>query len=212
MFGVIATSGILPWYYEEVSLIFVDGATKLEKVYGVLHPLYMIYLIGYFTAMVVCIIQSIKLKMIASQKHATLMAAIVFGNIAVWLVEKFIPWDFEFLSVSYLFSEVIFLGLYWMMQDYVRTDLLPEQEIVIEIKNSDMPIEEKTDMVISMLNPKEPLSAREREILGYVILNKRRREIAEQMYLSENTVKSYTRTLYTKLGVSSREEILDLIK
>jgi DNA-binding CsgD family transcriptional regulator len=99
-----------------------------------------------------------------------------------------------------------------MMQDYVRTDLLPEQEIVIEIKNSDMPIEEKTDMVISMLNPKEPLSAREREILGYVILNKRRREIAEQMYLSENTVKSYTRTLYTKLGVSSREEILDLIK
>ena len=31
MFAVIATSGILPWYYKEVELTFVDGAAKLEK-------------------------------------------------------------------------------------------------------------------------------------------------------------------------------------
>ena len=32
MFAVIATSGILPWYYKEVSLTFVDVAAKLKKV------------------------------------------------------------------------------------------------------------------------------------------------------------------------------------
>ena len=121
MFAMVATAGILPWYYKEVSLVFVDGAAKLEKEYGILHPVYLVYLLTYFVAMVVCIIQSIRKKMIASQRHAALLAVIVLGNIAVWLVEKFIPWNFEFLSISYLFSEIILLGIYWMMQTTMAT-------------------------------------------------------------------------------------------
>lgn len=50
MFAIIATSGILPWYYKEVSLVHVEGASKLNKVYGVLHPVYMVYLLIYFAA------------------------------------------------------------------------------------------------------------------------------------------------------------------
>ena len=52
MFLIIATVGFLPWYYKEVELVFVDGAAKLQKVYGVLHPLYLVYLIAYFAAMI----------------------------------------------------------------------------------------------------------------------------------------------------------------
>jgi DNA-binding CsgD family transcriptional regulator len=215
MFAVIATSGFLPWYYQEVSLIFVDGAAKLEKVYGVLHPTYLIYLLAYFSAMVACIVQSIRKKMMASQRHASLLAAIVFGNIAVWLVEKFIPWDFEFLSVSYLFSEIILLGLYWMMQDYVRSDLIPQpaQEVArpAPIDMATIPMEEKILKILSCLNPGEILATREREILELVLQNKKRKEIAEELCLSENTIKTYTRTLYGKVGVSSREELYALL-
>ena len=215
MFLVIATSGILPWYYKEVELVFVDGAAKLEKVYGVLHPTYMLYLLGYFFAMVACIVQSIRKKMIASQRHASLLAAIVFGNIAVWLVEKFIPWNFEFLSVSYLFSEIILLGLYWMMQDYVRSDLIPqpaaEAPRPVPIDIATMPMEEKILKVLSFLKPGEILATREREILELVLQNKKRKEIAEKLCLSENTIKTYTRTLYGKVGVSSREELYALL-
>ena len=117
MFLIVATVGILPWYYKEVELVFVDGAAKLKKVYGVLHPMYLVYLVGYFAAMVACIVQSIRKKMIASQRHASLIAAIVFGNIAVWFVEKFIPWDFEFLSVSYIISEIFLLGISLLLQE-----------------------------------------------------------------------------------------------
>ena len=215
MFAIVATSGILPWYYKEVSLTFVDGAAKLQKVYGVLHPTYLIYLLTYFSAMVVCIVQSIHKKMIASQRHAVLLAAIVLGNIAVWLVEKFIPWDFEFLSVSYLFSEIILLGLYWMMQDYVRVDLLPQptQESArpTPVDIATMPMEEKILKVLTFLTPGEILATREREILELVLRNKKRKEIAEELCLSENTIKTYTRTLYGKLGVSSREELYALL-
>ena len=215
MFLVIATSGILPWYYKEVELVFVDGAAKLKKVYGVLHPTYMLYLLGYFSAMVACIVQSIRKKMIASQRHAALLAAIVFGNIAVWLVEKFIPWNFEFLSVSYLFSEIILLGLYWMMQDYVRSDLIsqPVQEVPrpAPVDIATMPMEDKILKVLSFLKPGEMLAEREREVLELVLQNKKRKEIAEELCLSENTIKTYTRTLYGKVGVSSREELYALL-
>ena len=215
MFLIVATVGILPWYYKEVELVFVDGAAKLKKVYGVLHPMYLVYLVGYFAAMVACIVQSIRKKMIASQRHASLIAAIVFGNIAVWFVEKFIPWDFEFLSVSYIFSEIILLGLYWMMQDYVRVDLVPQptQEVArpTPVDIATMPMEEKILKILSFLKEGELLATREREILEMVLENKKRKEIADELCLSENTIKTYTRTLYGKLGVSSREELYALL-
>ena len=215
MFLIVATVGILPWYYKEVELVFVDGAAKLKKVYGVLHPMYLVYLVGYFTAMVACIVQSIRKKMIASQRHASLIAAIVFGNIAVWFVEKFIPWDFEFLSVSYIFSEIVLLGLYWMMQDYVRVDLVPQptQEVArpAPVDIATMPMEEKILKILSFLTPGEILATREREILELILQNKKRKEIADELCLSENTIKTYTRTLYGKVGVSSREELYALL-
>ena len=139
----------------------------------------------------------------------------MFGNIAVWLVEKFIPWDFEFLSVSYLFSEIILLGLYWMMQDYVRSDLVPkpveEAPRPVPIDIATMPTEEKILKILSYLKPGEMLSPREREILELILQNKKRKEIADGLCLSENTVKTYTRTLYGKVGVGSREELYALL-
>ena len=210
MFLIVATSGILPWYYKDVSLEFVDGAAKLVKVYGPLHPLYLIYLLSYFTAMVVCIFISIRKRMIASQRHASLIAAIVFGNIAVWLVEKFIPWDFEFLSVSYLFSEIVLLGLYWMMQDYVRSDLIPTTP-TMPVDIAAMSTEDKVLRLLCRLDEGEMLAPREREILELILEDKRRKEIASLLCLSENTIKTYTRSLYSKLKVSSREELYSLL-
>ena len=215
MFSIVCTTGFLPWYYKEVSLVFVDGAAKLKKVYGVLHPTYLVYLLLYFCAMICCIFVSRKKQLLASRKHAALMTAIVFGNILVWFVEKFIPWDFEFLSLSYLFSEIVFLGLYWMMDDYVRVDSIPTVQPEFKVPPIDlatMPMEDKILAVLSHLPDGNQLHPREREILEAILENKKRKDIAVDMNLSENTIKTYTRTLYGKLGVSSREELFHLIQ
>ena len=226
MFAIVATSGFLPWYYREVSLVFVGGTVKLKKVYGVLHPTYLVYLLSYFVTMIACIIYSMRKNRIASQKHAVLLATIVFGNIAVWFIEKFIPWDFEFLSVSYLFSEVILLGIYWMMEDYVPVEFAAKAQmqttsefvriaelarIAESVDIAAMPLEEKVLKVLSFLKEGEILAVREREILGMVLQNKKRKEIADELCLSENTIKTYTRTLYGKIGVGSREELFALL-
>ena len=213
MFLIVATSGILPWYYERVWIETVSGATKLVKEYGPLHPLYLLYILSYFVAMIITIIISIKKKKIASHKFSGLIVAVVCGNILVWLFEKFINWEFEFLSVTYISSEIILLLLYWMMQDYVRLDLIDEsgKRSSSPIDIATMPIEEKILKILSYLPSGEVLALREREILELVLKNKKRRDIADELCLSENTIKTYTRTLYSKLGVSSREELYSLL-
>jgi LuxR family maltose regulon positive regulatory protein len=51
---------------------------------------------------------------------------------------------------------------------------------------------------------RDPLTARETRVLRYLPTNLTTREIAEEMYVSVNTVKTHMRHLYEKLGVDRR--------
>jgi DNA-binding NarL/FixJ family response regulator len=72
-------------------------------------------------------------------------------------------------------------------------------------------MEVKIGRVLHFIKIGEQLVPREREILELILDNKKRKEIADKLCLSENTVKTYTRTLYSKLGVSSREELYSFL-
>ena len=52
----------------------------------------------------------------------------------------------------------------------------------------------------------EPLTPREREILGLLADGLTNREIADRLYLSQETIKWYNKQLYGKLGVSNRTQ------
>ena len=214
MFAIVASSGFLPLYYKSVELQMINGSATLKKEYGPFHSVYLFYLLGYFAAMIATIVISVRKKKIGSPKFAGFIAGVVCSNITVWLFEKFVSWEFEFLAVTYIISELLLLLVYWMMQDYVRRDLIPQPSQSVRtpvVDISTMPMEEKILKILSFLNSGEILTAREREILEMVLQSKKRKEIAEILCLSENTIKTYTRTLYGKLGVSSREELYSLL-
>ena len=214
MFAIIATSGFLPWYYKSVSLEIVGSSAKLVKEYGPLHPVYFIYLLSYFASMIAVIIHSVVKKKIGKPKFAGFIAGIVCSNIIVWLFEKLVSWDFEFLSVTYIISELMLLLLYWMMQDYIPIRDVPKPALEsrgLTVQIATMSTEEKLNKVLVNLPEDESLSQRERQILELVLKNKKRKNIAEEMHLSENTIKTYTRNLYGKLGVSSRDELYGLL-
>ncbi len=52
----------------------------------------------------------------------------------------------------------------------------------------------------------EPLNDRETQILRLLSARYTYREISEELYLSLNTVKWYTKNIYSKLGVSKKHE------
>jgi len=216
MFGLVMTTGHLDWYYKSVELTQVDGAAKLIKEYGFLHPTNLIYVLGYFAAMLAVIGSSFKKSGKKSQKLVGLMLAVVIGNIGMWIVEKLVTWNFEFLSVSYLMSEFVFFFVYWMLQDYIHVSDVPTR-VVVEEKPYVIYVDskeraDKIERILSSLPENTALTSRQIDILEGILDGKSRKEIAVDLHLSENTVKMHTTSLFKALKVTSRNEIFALLE
>jgi LuxR family maltose regulon positive regulatory protein len=55
----------------------------------------------------------------------------------------------------------------------------------------------------------DDLSAREIEVLDALARPGSLREVADQLFISRNTIKTHTRALYAKLGVASRDAAVE---
>ena len=55
------------------------------------------------------------------------------------------------------------------------------------------------------------LSPREADVFALMARGRSLPYIAETLVLSENTIRSHTRRIYNKLGVHSKQEMLDLL-
>ena len=214
MFAIICTTGYLDWYYTSATIEKVDGATVLHKEYGVLHPINLIYVILYFVGMITVIGLSLGQHKSASQKHACGMLLIVLGNIAMWCFGKIIPWEVEFLSVTYLMSAGAFLIEWLMLQDYVHRNDIPapvvtEKQTIVVVDSISKADKIKT--LLSLLPEDKTLTAKEIEILGELVEGKSRKDIAAAHHITENTVKTHVTHIYEKFKVSSKDALLALI-
>ena len=96
VFIIAASPGYLDIYYKEVTLVTIDGASVLEKVYGPLHSIYLYYLLLHFSAMIGVVIFAIVTKRIKSGTYAVMILISVMINISVWsswliLISSFCP-------------------------------------------------------------------------------------------------------------------------
>ena len=212
MFALVLTTGHLDWYYKSVELIQEDGASKLVKEYGFLHPVNLVYVLGYLVAILVVIGVSLKRNKGGFNKLACMMFAVVACNIGGWIVEKLVKWNFEFLSASYLMSEFVFFFVYWMLQDYVAKEDIPTPEKTRVIVLDSIPKAEKIERVLSLLPEDKKLTTRQMEMLEGILEGKSYKEIANELNISENTVKWHIGLLYTSLNVSGRDELFMLLK
>ena len=56
------------------------------------------------------------------------------------------------------------------------------------------------------------LSNRETEVAELIMRGNSVSSIAETLVISENTVRTHTKHIYTKLGIHKRQEMLDLVQ
>lgn len=213
VFLIAASPGILDVYYQEVSFAVVDGVSTLVKVYGPLHPLYLFYLLGYFAAMVAVIVRASVQKTIDSAAHAVILAMAVLVNIGVWFIEQLFDFDFEFLSVSYIISELFLLGVHLVVTENQRLkDLVKQKEEAIQAmtvaeppaKSAVVSAEAKECFASGL----DTLTLTERTIYQAYVTGSTTKEIMSTLNIRENTLKFHNKNIYGKLGVSSRKQLL----
>ncbi len=224
VFLIAASPGILDIYYKDVSLTVVNGAAVLEKVYGPLHCSYLFYLLAYFLATAAILFHACVNKQIDSAIHALFMSEAVFINMGVWLLEQLVRIDFELLSVSYIVSEVFLLLLCLMLQK--RSEIRSEQEGTNALKEVPAPISGTPLTENSEATPEQPISKTleeqyahfaaqranltptERAIYHFYLAGKTTKEVMVELNIKENTLKYHNKNIYSKLGVSSRKELV----
>lgn len=225
VFLVAASPGILDIYYKEVSFEIVNGVSVLNKVYGPLHPLYLLYLVGYFATMVTVIIRASVAKTVDTTAHAVILAMAVFVNIGVWLIEQLASFDFEMLSVSYIISELFLLGVHLVMNETQRLRQIvkqveavqnyPEQEGTSADVMLEKPLETETvdpERLESFINGLQKLTPTERAIYDAYIARATTKEVMASLNITENTLKYHNRNIYSKLEVASRKDLLEIYK
>jgi len=65
--------------------------------------------------------------------------------------------------------------------------------------------------IISRVNPLDPLTGREQDVLQLLLSGKTNKDIAAELIISENTVKTHVRNIYSKYDVSSRAELISTL-
>lgn len=215
MLVVTISGGFLPIYYKDVSFEIINSVPTLIKEYGPLHPVYKVYLFGYFGSMVAIIIISTMRKTVKSNKHSVFLATVLIGNIVIWLIENMIKTPFEFLSVSYIVTEGLILFLYGILQDYGLLDTVQIENTKTDIET----VEEKHEEVIRFFTQTqiesifekwqliETLSEREKEVLRFILANEKRQIIAQELFVTESTIKKHTASIYRKLEITNRAEL-----
>lgn len=209
-------------YYQSVELIVSDTGAYLVKDYGPLHLVYYGYLLFYFTSMAIVILYAYYTKKNTSLKLVLHLLACVSCNILIWFLGQIYHFHFEFLSVSYIITEAYLLSLYNMMEDFYEkeqhltehsmiTMLIdsPESQDAHSMFESDGSI--NIDEIIRIWPQVAQLTPREIEVFQLLIQNKKRKDIAEELCVSENTVKKHTSNIFSKLNISNRTEIIKTI-
>ena len=198
-----------------VSIKYVDGATKLIKEYGPLHNVYAVYLLAYVLLMVAIIVYTANSKRLASPKYTLFLLVAVLLNVGVWLVEQLMDEDFEFLSVSYIVTAVLLLLIYGMLSDYgiiqpsgslVSVQMLTQLN-TRQVSPGELPPNMEV-MFRSFAEKVKTLSPAERRILNHYIDGYEIAQIPELAFVSIHTVKKHNRSIYQKLEIASRDELM----
>ncbi len=224
---VTLTPGFFPCYYKNVSIEVADGVTRLIRDYGPLHLLYYIYLLSYFALMLIVIIHSAVKKKITSTLHTTFLLCAVLCSIIIWFAEQFFPRGFEFLTVSYLISELFILLLYGILQEYgirgengsiiiANTSKKAEEYLSGAIQSDDdstaLFSEKDIDCILACEKIVSRITEREKEVLIKLLANKQRKEIADELFVTESTIKKHTSSIYAKFNVANRFELYAKLK
>ncbi len=225
VFLIAASPGYLDIYYKSAQLQITNGVSILVKEYGSWHILYLFYLLGYFAAMISTIVYALVAKKLKSTIQAVMLVVAVFVNISVWLLEQLVDINFEFLSVSYIVSEIFLLSQYFMIQETEKMlnnikeqnkaanyeDINPNSSTnVVLVTSKTKSVQITQEQCEHFQNNICALTPTEKMIFNLHLECKSTKEILEELNIKENTLKYHNKNIYGKLGVCSKKQLREI--
>lgn len=217
------TMGVFPVFYKTVDYAVVNGVVKLIKTYGILHLIYAVYILVFTVVIILITAYSIVNRKLVFYRYVIMMVLISSTNVIVWIIERFYRGNYEFLSISYIFTCILMILLYAELSENGLLDsyhtVIPmedqhritEKETVEPLAKNTTTVEctdiETLSQICRYYSDNKILTKRETEILVLVLQGYKRKEVSEKLFITENTVKTHLSKIYGKLEVSNRDEL-----
>ncbi len=109
-------------------------------------------------------------------------------------------------------DEDVYAGLRAGAKAYLLKDIQPEElfKSIRAVMSGEVYLPSKIAGKLALRMQGEPLTEREVQILQLLAEGKSNRSIAQSLFISESTVKSHLKSLFTKLDATSRAEAIAL--
>ncbi|NCB66590.1 MAG: MFS transporter [Bacilli bacterium] len=119
------------------------------------------------------------------------------------------------MTISFLVGQL--LKIDWQTSFWVYLAALPAMLLFAALV-PDIPAEpaavssqpQQTDIILQ-IKTLDPLTVREHEVLQLILSGKSNREIAGDLFISESTVKTHARNIFSKYDVGSRAELISTL-
>jgi len=222
-------------FYRNADFAIIDGYARILKDYGPMHSVYFVYILTYLCIILGTVIYAVRRKKVLSVNHCLMIGWIALVNVAIWIVEQFVPHSIEFLALSYVLNEMLLIWIYrqlvkegaldsYIVTMKIRTDEEAEKtvDIIMENRNSAEMHSQGETMEVERLSPVElreligrlpaesRLTERETEVAMLLLQNLKRKEMAASLCVSEDTIKTHTSHIYGKLNVNSRSALREM--
>lgn len=233
MFIFSLSQGYFDLFYINPTFVMANGFPSISKEYGPMHTAYLIYIGFMFALTLGLLIYALAKKKTPSKLFTILIFVATFINVFLWIIERFLPKTVEYLACSYVITEIILLFIYKYLErigafDYCNITFTihndgdeSKQEMTIKVDNVFANTlstgnenerlllinEDELKLKIEILFEEYNLTNREIEVVCLMVKGLSRKQIAEKLFVGEETVKTHTKHIFQKLSVSSSKEL-----
>jgi DNA-binding CsgD family transcriptional regulator len=143
------------------------------------------------------------------------VVSIITGNLSVRCVFAWIAGFGDGLEISYSILVLLLTALFIIADSFFLTEttllsLESDSHIMLHDDNHTEEIVRQTR--VSRFEDDFGLTQREREVLRLLIAGRSSRRIQEELFISESTANTHIRHIYGKVGIHSRQELLDVLE
>ena len=170
-------------------------ASGLIPLHNIIYP---VMVCGFYTMLLIFMLSALHIKEKPRRRMMLTLGLCYFIGHSVMVAVHWFPYPFKLTFILPMLLLFNVFPFYWFKSPFAAF----HQSRLSTIQG---------DPAVEAILKKHHISKREREIIDLILKGKSNKEIEAMLYISLSTVKNHIYTLYQKLGINSRTQLVHLI-